>query len=124
MAKRIIFTPQIIQQMGKMPDKIIAEQLGCSEMSICLHRKKLGIPAYQPRKFLWSDLAKMDQSEFIKLMLSKSNLKRVELSKRGCFSFSRLEKWAAPGGGREPLPIYIRKLIFLICVYDAKKQPT
>ena len=108
--------------LGKKTDLEIAKTFGIEPISVFRARKRRGIPAFRPKAISWDDIKNMDQSEFIATMLAHSGLNRRQLANAACVSFSRLEKWASPGGGREPMAIYIRRLIFLTAVYASSFQ--
>ena len=43
------WTPEVLRQLGKEPDRVIGKRIGRSGQAVAARRKKLGIPARNPR---------------------------------------------------------------------------
>lgn len=116
-ARVLVWTPEKIALLGTKSDADIAADLNCSTDSVFAARKRLGVAACRQKFVSWRQSIELDQSEFLRIMLDRAGMTRRELADSACVTPGRIDKWAAPGGGREPMPIYMRRLIFLICVY-------
>lgn len=110
-----------IAKLGTAPDIEIARQLGTTNQNVAKKRAKLGIPSHrsaktssgQPNLQEWNYIQHLPQSEFIKTCCSHAGLTYKELAARCYVSHSRMQKWAAPGSGQEPLSMAYRRLIYL-----------
>lgn len=111
------WTPENVALLGTMTDSELAAKLNCETHSVFKARKRRGVAPFRQKAVTWESVKQMDQSDFIRLMLENSGLTRRQLAAAACVSHSRLEKWAAPGTGREPMVLYIRRLIFLTAIY-------
>lgn len=114
--KRQPWTDEQIALLGKISDYYLARMRGVSTAAVFLKRQTLGIPPMERKQQLlgeWPNLVNIPQSEFIKKCCKHADIDYKTLAARCYVSYSRIQKWAAPGNGQEPLSMAYRRLIFL-----------
>lgn len=114
--KRQLWTDEHIALLGKISDYDLARMRGVSKAAVFLKRQTLGIPPMERKQQLlgeWPNLVNIPQSDFIKKCCKHADIDYKTLAARCYVSYSRIQKWAAPGNGQEPLSMAYRRLIFL-----------
>ena len=112
---RRIWTPEqdeIVRTHKGTIDEIAA-QLGKERKAVLKRRNDLRGNTMMS----WAQAQELSQPEFIKWCLEYSKKTRRELAAAAYVSFSRIEKWAAPGTGAEPLTMALRRLLYLTAIH-------
>lgn len=115
---KLQLTEEILSQLGTITDEKLAEKAGVNRVTISRYRKLNRIAAHghqglKKKKPAWDQLKDMPQSDFIKHCCAAANINYRELADRCYISHSRIQKWAAPGTGQQPISMAYRRLVYL-----------
>ena len=119
---RRVWTPEQDEKLRTWVGTLdmLAHEVGKSKQTVVNRRRLLLSQDSAPRipgDMPWQQASVLPQPEFIAWCLSQSRLTRRELAAAAYVSFSRIEKWAAPGTGAEPLTMAVRRLLYLTAIH-------
>lgn len=119
------WTPEEIHLLGTMSDSELAAKIGRTATAVAYRRDSHGIPGHSTHKLpaarvlAWREAEKLDQSDFFRAITKSlseylgTKFTLGMLARATYLSESRMQKWAAPGSGREPLTAANRHHIWL-----------
>lgn len=107
----------------KLTDKAVANQLGVSLRAVNQARQSRGIAPFRPMiRLKWHLLKDLAQPEFYRALKRAVPHATYKWLAEHCFvSYSRVQKWFAPGTGQQPLSMQQRHHFFVVCLLESEE---